>query len=216
MKIPFFVYIVIFSALCGFYSLYRKRPREIYLKLFPLFLVLTVLVELGAAWMLKIDKKHGPTNLLYNPFTILEFVFYFFSIREIIKKRAAKNILLGLMVGFPLVAIINLIFFQGIYKFHSFTYSIGCLLIVGCCIYYFYELFLMPHSVNLLRQPAFWICTALLFFYAFTYPIYGLSNLMSGFSDHVLGIIKKIIQSLNILLYSFFSIAFLCRFRIQK
>ncbi len=216
MKIPFDIYIILFSALAGFYSLYRKRPREIYLKIFPFLLVLTLLVELTAVWMVKTEKMHAPTYYLYNPFTTLEFIFYFFSIREIIKKKTAKNILLGLMLAFPLAVMINMFFFQGMHKFNSFTYSIGCLLIVGCCIYYFYELFLMPHSVNLLRQPPFWICTALIFFYAFTYPIYGLSNLMSGLPKHLLILIGSILESLNILLYSFFSIAFLCRLRIQK
>ncbi len=214
------IYIIFFSALAAFYSLYRKKTREIYLKIFPLFLLISFLVELAVYVMIEIGKSNGksyaPTYLLYNPFTTLEFVFYFFIIREIIKKKAAKNILLGLMVAYPIMVIINMLFFQGMHKFHSFTYSIGCLLIVGCCIYYFYELFLMPHSVNLLRQPPFWICTALLFFYAFTYPIYGLSSLMSGFSNHLIIIIGRILDSLNFLLYSFFSIAFLCRLRIQK
>ena len=223
MNISIEIYILIFSALAGFYSLYRKRPHETYLKLFPFFLVATLLVELCSFLMIElakshapIGKSHAPTYLLYNPFTTLEFVFYFFSIREIIKKKTAKNILLGLIVAFPLAVIINMIFFQGMHKFNSFTYSLGCLLIVGCCIYYFYELFLMPHSVNLLRQPPFWICTALLFFYAFTYPIYGLSNLMAGLPTHLIIIIGRILDSLNVLLYSFFSIAFLCRLRIQK
>ncbi len=216
MNLPFDIYILIFSAVVGFYSLYRKRPREIYLKIFPFFLLATVLVELAAFFMIEIAKSHAPTYLLYNPSTTLEFVFYFFSIREIIKKKTAKNILLGLMVAFPLAVAINMTFFQGMHRFNSFTYSIGCLLIVGSCIYYFYELFLMPHSVNLLRQPPFWICTALLFFYAFTYPIYGLSNLMASLPTHLIIIIGRILDSLNVLLYSFFSIAFLCRLRIQK
>jgi len=223
MKFPLDIYILIFSALAGFYSLYRKRPREIYLKIFPFFLLVTVLVELAAFFMIEIakshvpiGKSHAPTYLLYNPSTTLEFVFYFFSIREIIKKKIAKNILLGLMLAFPLAVAINMTFFQGMHRFNSFTYSIGCLLIIGSCIYYFYELFLMPHSVNLLRQPPFWICTALLFFYAFTYPIYGLSNLMASLPTHLIIIIGRILDSLNILLYSFFSIAFLCRLRIQK
>ena len=215
MHVPFFIYIIIFSTLAGLYSQYVKKSSALYLKLFPIFLVLTILVELGAVWMIKIEKRHD-TYLIYNPFTCFEFVFYIFIISEIIRKKAAKKILFGLMVAYPIVVAINVFFFQGIHKFHSFTYSIGCLVIVGCCIYYFYELFLLPHSVNLLRQPPFWICTALLFFYAFTYPVYGLSNLMSGLSDRVAIILARILDSLNILLYSFFSIAFLCRLRIRK
>ncbi len=59
-------------------------------------------------------------------------------------------------------ALLNIYFVQ-VNVFPPTTYSLGCLLIVGICIYYFYELFHLPSSVNLLREPAFWICTGLLF-----------------------------------------------------
>ena len=199
-----------------FIAFIKKKSLTLYLKLLPFFLLVTVFVELGANLMIKIEKRNAHTFLIYNPFTCFEFVFYIFMIREFIKRDSAKKILLGLIVIYPIAATINILLFQGVHQFHSFTSSIGCLLMAACCIYYFYELFLMPHSVNLLRQPPFWICTGLLFYYAFTYPVYGLSNLMSGLSNHLLIIISRILDSLNILLYSFFSIAFLCRLRIRK
>jgi magnesium-transporting ATPase (P-type) len=166
--------------------------------------------------MIELYKTKANTYILYNPFTCFEFVFYFFVIREIVKNETAKKVLLILMIVYPIGAITNIYFFQGKTQFHVFTYSIGCLLIVGCCIYYFYELFLLPNSVNLLKQPPFWICTALLFFYAFTYPFFGLSNLLTNLPNTILIPLIQITRLLNNILYSLFSIAFLCRLRIRR
>ena len=211
-----FLFISSFLVPYAVFIAFIKKIAYALFKITSVFLLVTVFVELGANLMIKIEKRNAHTFLIYNPFTCFEFVFYIFMIREFIKRDSAKKILLGLIVIYPIAATINILLFQGVHQFHSFTYSIGCLLMAACCIYYFYELFLMPHSVNLLRQPPFWICTGLLFYYAFTYPVYGLSNLMSGLSNHLLIIISRILDSLNILLYSFFSIAFLCRLRIRK
>ena len=216
MQIDFYIYILFFSGLCACYSIYKKKPAPLYIKLFPILLFSGVAVEIIASIMINLYKTKAHTYIVYNPFTCLEFVFYFFVIREIVKNKKAKKVLLFLMIAYPIAALTNIYFFQGRTGFHIFTYSIGCLLIVGCCIYYFYELFLLPNSVKLLSQPAFWICTALLFFYAFTYPFFGLSNLMMTLPDTILIPVFRITELLNIILYSFFSIAFLCRLRIRK
>lgn len=216
MKIPFFLYAMLFSIVAGLYGFIRKKNHNnLYLTIFPFFLIIALSVELIGPFLIQIKRQQN-TLLLYNIFTSVEFTFYLWVIREIIKSKSAKKIMFFILLFYPLAALINIFFFQGRYGFHSFTYALGCLLIVGCCIYYFYELFLFPHSVNLLRQPAFWICTALLFFYAFTYPIYGLSNLMMSLPKTILKNLERIVYLLNVLLYSMFSIAFLCRIKIQK
>jgi hypothetical protein len=93
------------------------------------------------------------------------------------------------------------------------TYALGCLLIAVICIYYFFELFQMSHSINLIRQPAFWICSGLLFFYCCSFPLYGLLNFLKKVPDFIRESIGVIILLLNVFLYSSFTIAFLCRIR---
>ncbi len=95
------------------------------------------------------------------------------------------------------------------------TYSLGCLLIVAFCIFYVWELFQLKHSVNLLRQPAFWICSGLLFFYACTFPILALVNFIK-IEPAFLRTTGFILDFVNILLYLSFTIAFLCRLRTRK
>jgi hypothetical protein len=96
------------------------------------------------------------------------------------------------------------------------TYSLGCLLIVAFCIYYFWELFQQSHSITLSREPAFWICSGLLFYYACTFPIYGLTNLLERLPKVIIKNLLLIFDLLNIFLYLSFTIAFLCRVKPRK
>ncbi len=102
--------------------------------------------------------------------------------------------------------------------FHTMTYCLGCLLIVIFCIYYFWELFQAPNSINLTRQPAFWICSGLLFYYACTFPIYGMLNFIDPAHPDMSLANKLVTMSTFIYIFLFlsFTIAFLCRLKTRK
>jgi hypothetical protein len=119
------------------------------------------------------------------------------------------------MVLYPVGALANIIVTQNIHRLQIIPYAIGCLIIVIYAIYYFYELFKSASSVNLKREPAFWIITSLLFFYTCSFPIFGFANFLSGFSV-IAQNISAVLVILNVILYSLFTVAFLCRIRIQK
>jgi hypothetical protein len=160
--------------------------------------------------------KHINATLLFNIFTTFELVFYLFIIRFSIYNAKVKKIILWLLAGYPLLVLIDILFILQPKTFHSITYSLGCLLVVAACIYYFFEIFQSTNSVNLLKEPAFWICSGLLFFYCCTFPLIGLWNQLGGLPDIILRNLNAILQVLNILLYSLFSIAFLCRLKLRK
>ncbi|OQP48706.1 hypothetical protein A4D02_08360 [Niastella koreensis] len=185
-------------------------PR--YLKTFPFFLLLTIIIEIIGDLLVKRKIDSIP---MYNIFTTFEFIFYLYILRRIIYNVRVKKLIVLLMAIYPVLVLINMLFFQE-NTFHTNTYSLGCLLIVGACIYYFYEIFQTTHSVNLVKEPAFWICSGLLFFYTCSFPLVGLWNHLYGLPRIILLNLNAVLQILNILLYSLFSIAFLCRVRFRK
>lgn len=205
---PLFELICFIASLTLFFQ--RGIPK--YLKTFPFFLLITINVEITSYVLIK-NKMN--VTMLFIVFTAFEFVFYLFIISYCIYNIKVRKLILWLMAIYPILVIINRNFIQ-VKSFHTITYSIGCLLVVAACIYYFFELFQFTHSVSLVKEPAFWICSGLLFFYCCTFPLIGLWNQLRGLPDIILRNLNGILQFVNVLLYSLFSIAFLCRIRFKK
>ncbi|MDO6433778.1 hypothetical protein Q4E93_24445 [Flavitalea sp. BT771] len=194
-------------------SVYFYERISVYLRLFPLFLLITLIVELIG---LHYSNQGKPPIPLYNFFGVFEFLFYMYVLREIIQSKTVKKIILHTAWLYVLMVAVNFIFIQPITSFGSINYALSCLLITIICIYYFFELFQSSHSVNLVRQPAFWICAGLLFFYCCTFPVFGMLNFLKKAPDIIRKNFQFIILLLNVFLYSSFTIAFLCRIRARN
>jgi hypothetical protein len=193
-------------------ALFFQKGVPRYFRLFPFFLAVMIAVEL---YGMSLNYKGSSNILLFNFFGAFAFEFYLFILWNIIQRPLAKKIVLGILIAYPLAALINILYIQT-NSFHSYTFSVGCLLIVGVCVYYFLELFQLPKSIDLLREPAFWICSGLLFFYSCTFPLFALTNYLYSASNIILRNLSAVLIIINILLYALFTIAFLCRLRLKK
>ncbi len=204
-------FVIIGIILSSFLIFNNEVP--LYLKYFSPFLVLTLVVELLA---INLAKRSIHTIPLFNFFGIVEFCFYMWVIKNIIKTEKVKIIINYISIILPIVATLNLFFYQGINSYNSITYSIGCVSIIFLTIFYFFELFKLQHAVKLSTDSGFWICTALLFFYCVSFPIFVSTNLIKNFPVKLAHIISLTLLILNVVLYSLFCIAFLCRIKIRK
>ena len=211
--LPLNIFFIAISFLASISIYFTSKSSPFYLKLFPPFLLATLVTESFGAFLSSI----GRTNVwLYNFFTVFEFCFYLWVINLIINNRLLKKIIRISLLLYMVISVNNIIFIQKMKAFHTVTYALGCLLVVIFCVYYFFELFKLPKSVKLKNNPAFWICTGLLFFYCCGFPLYGLTNYLSGISRLIIKNFYSIIIILNIFLYSLFTIAFLCRLKARK
>ncbi|OJY88182.1 MAG: hypothetical protein BGP13_06465 [Sphingobacteriales bacterium 40-81] len=148
---------------------------------------------------------------------IIQPVFYFLLVRNVIRNKRMRSFLLFVSWLYPLFVIINIFFLQPRKdQFVSISYATGTLIIVLSTIFYFYELFTSDKYINLARDPFFWICSGLLFFYSCGFPLFALNNFLSSSSNIFIKNYTSIISLLNILLYSSFIIASLCRIRIRN
>lgn len=192
--------------------IFLRQPAEKSLRYFSIFLLVNCLMET----FLNMWAMHGRNTLFTNNiWTVLVVSFDIWLLREIVYRRNAKKIFLFTLIAYPLCALVNIFFIQT-GGFHTMTYCLGCLLIVVACVYYFWELFQLKHSVDLLRLPYFWICSGLLFFYSCTFPLYGLTQMMESLPKVILENLFAIFVFLNIFLYLSFTIAFLCRLKTRK
>ena len=183
-----------------------------YLRLLCLYLLLDCIVETYTSY----QALHRQNTQLVNSLSsTVSFVLYIYILREIIHNPKARKALLYCLLIFPLISVVNIFLIQK-YVYQSITYSLGCLLIVAFSIYYFWELFQRKTYVNLAREPAFWICSGLLFFSACSFPVYAFLNLLQNLGPTVSRVMAFLMDLVNILLYLSFTIAFLCRLRPRK
>jgi hypothetical protein len=190
-----------------------NKESPLYLKAFLPFLALDTLVSLFTSYL---SHKLVNTIPIMNLLTTIEFSFYIWVLKEIIKAPLIKKISLVLLIGFPGLVTLNLFFIQGFNNFHSLTYSLGCLIIIFLSIYYFFELFQTQYAIRLVADPSFWIASALLFFYIVSFPLYVCINFMKSFPASLGNLIGIILSIMNFILYSLFCIAFICKIQIRK
>jgi len=212
--ISFFVYFIFISFLASL-TLYLKPAHSYgYLKYFSPFLLTTIFVEVYGSYL----RAKGKSNIeMYNIFLSVEVCFYIWIISQAVRNLKARQVLNVTIIIYILASTANMLFGQKAHKFNTLTYSLGCLLVVSACIYYFLETFRLPKGDKLYRIPGIWLCTGLLIYYCCGLPLFGLINYWATSPDFVFVIknIDLIINSLNVFLYMLFTIAFLC-IRIPK
>jgi hypothetical protein len=186
---------------------------ENYLKYFSFFLFVNCCQDIATSYL---ALNHVNNIFILNVNTMVTLGFYLYLLMEIIRDPKGKKALLIMLIVYLLVSMVNIFLVQKTGVFNTMTFCFGCLLIVVACIYYFWELFQQRLSLNLLRQPAFWICSGLLFFCACSFPLNGLMNFINALPKVILQNLFIIFILLNILLYLSFSIAFLCRLKTRK
>ena len=206
-----FILISFIASLVGL--LLVKESRTPILIIFSFFLLTSLSVEY-IGWRMIVHG--GKTAMLYNIFSTSEFIFYLFFFRSLLESLKMKKIIFATALFYPVIALLNIFIYQGTETFHTYTYVLGCILVVIFSIIYFYYLLRLPEKVSLTRNPYFWIVTGLLFFHTCAFSLIGLSNFIAekmGFYNNLLTIISDI---LNSLLYTLFTIGFLCQINLRK
>lgn len=210
--LPVHVYIITVCIIIGFISLQRKKHPP-HLVLFITYLSLTLVVELAGYTLRALRRDNAP---IYNIYIIVNFAYLIFLLRSFLRNERIKRIFSWSIFTFVVIALINIFFIQGFYSFNTYTFIIGSIIMVICCIYYFYQRMKFPDSQSLLRDPTFWLSTGLLFFYTCSLPIFGLNNFVANIPLYIYNSFYLINQLLNIILYSLFMISLLCNLNFRK
>lgn len=201
-------------------SVFARKPVPIYLKLFPLYFFLLMIVDKIIEYTTDLSIHN---NILLNIWGPLEFSFYFFVISQVIVSRKVKKRIFYITMAFIIFAYINLFFFQQNDLFNPVNFTIGTVIAVIFCIYYFFELFQKTEAQSLVRLPSFWIVSAILFNVVLIFPIFALISFMNQLNKAnqrtsliILNNIVAIFNIISVLTYTLYSIGFLCRIRTSK
>lgn len=192
-------------------TIFFQSTSELYLKLFPFYFLFGIITESIGEY----TAAHNRNNtILLNIYSVLEFAFYFFVLNQVIRNKRIKKIAIWVLCLYLLYSTLNFFLVPSI--FNSVAYSISCLFLVGFCIYYFVEIFQLPQTGSLWRQSSFWICTAILFSYCCTFPVFAFIVFFHEPPKIIMSNLAGIIRITNIFTYSLYTIAFLCRIKTSK
>lgn len=209
---PYIVVAVI--GLSFLFSLISFRLNfPLHLKVFALFLGLTFIVEFRATWLMEHHRSNVP---LYNIFMLVESCFYAWFFRRIIQSTPVRKIINCFLLAFPLFWALVVFWAFGIHKWNSYVAVAESFFIICFSVSYYYQLFTQADLVRLDSNPEFWIATGLIIFYACNLPYMGMLNFLVKNYLLLARQLLAVLAILNIVMYSIFIYAFICRITTKK
>jgi len=191
---------------------FNQRPSPVYMKLFPVYFLFVLVVELTAE---NLARQHKHNTGLINVWDIIEFCFYYYVLREMTENLKIRRILLSGLIFYPLISLVVL-YFQKQDGFSSINYSTGSLVTVIFCIYYYVDLFQRQETGSLASLPSFWIATSIFFNIICTFPMFTLISFMRNTPVLIAKNLSAILFMITLFSAILLSIGFLCRIRIRR
>jgi hypothetical protein len=226
--IQLFYYIpVLISAILSYKSFKHNWPAPY--KMFSRLLFLVLLIETGGIGFKLYQYLHTGTEAAqynlwwYNSFLVPQYLLYIAVFYLAIRSVKIREILKVAAVLFAVLAVCNMLFLQTINKVNSYTLIMASGIVLFCIIVWFNqsrkdeegEIKQGKIPLPLKKNPMAWIALgALIFHIAFPPYILGLNYLTA--EDRSLAInLFYLFQLLNFAMYTFYSIAFLCKRPLQ-
>jgi hypothetical protein len=208
-----YIYIVVL-ALAFISSLISFRLDFSYpLKMFSVLLGLTIVVECISVTMVKFHHSNVP---LYNVFMLLEFWAYGYYYRRMIDSARVRKMINVFLWLYPVFWAIVVFFIFGINTWNSYVIVAGSFFTILFSAIFYYQLFTHAELVRLDISPGFWIATGLIIFYTFNLPYMGTLNFLAKNYLSLAIKLLYVLKILNIIMYSIFIYAFLCRINTKR
>lgn len=184
---------------------YRRMDKAS--KIIVLFVSSTFISEAIATFFAVKYHNNIVVFHVYNPIqTVLLSLYFNFSIEKFNKKNIGW-IIAGFAVAF---SIINSVFIQSIFKvFNSNVLIVESFLVIGMCLYSFYDLLLGDELIEIFSYKRFWYTALLLTFWSFTFCYWLVWHALFESTANNIQWLGVMIWVINVLCYSGFAIVFL-------
>jgi hypothetical protein len=178
------------------------------------YLIIIVIYEIGSTnrWF-GVRHDHQMNNLwIANIEITFEFIFFSLLLISTLKDNFLKKkyyLLFGLVL---VLTVIDVVFIQGFWRLCTFAILVQYTLLIFFVYRFFYELLKsFDARVRIIRLPAFWINTGLLFFCLAQFLFFTSFTFMAYSKNYQYVVLFEIINNLsNVILYSCITIALLC------
>lgn len=201
-------------------SLKSFRLRwHIQYRLFAVLLIIVFATEaLAICWKYYLHNTIGKgqysnSNLwIYNIALIPQYLLYLRIYYLVIRSLILKKVIIIISFLFSALAILNLIFFQTINSINSYSLVASSAIVLFLSVSYFEQLRNESEIIRLTAHPMVWLSLGALIFHAANLPyIISLDYLIHNNLSLAVAL-YYIYLGLNCILYTFYSIGFLCQY----
>lgn len=190
-----------------------RRKGDKHLKILSVLLGLSVVTEIYGIFLFR-KWGHISNNPVYNVYMLIAFLLIAWYYRTILTRPFIRKTINFFLVLFPLIWIGTQLYIFNWNKWNSYVAITGAVFTVMAAVFQYYELFNAEKLVHLSSSAEFWIATGMLLFYAANLPYLGALNFIIRHYDKKIGdSLNVILQILNILMYSFFTYSYVCRYK---
>lgn len=186
----------------------RHHLSGIFLRCFPYFLLFSCAVDLLAKEYSR-PLPHKSNHWIFNIYSPIECIYYCLLFWEVIENRQLRKLVIGLITIYCLFSIYNAIFLQGFEQFNTYTYLLETFTVVSICLFFFIENAKQENDQSIVRNPHFWIASALIITFLGDFIIMGLLNVIIAKAGSHTMLSFNIIKYLNLLKCFLFTVAFL-------
>lgn len=172
----------VWALLIPFFFLFRKRRAPSYLLPVKIYVVLALLINIGAisiqkfkiSWGYELGDFWYSNNFLYNIHSVVRlllFSWFFIALNQ----RFMYKVKWFIPMGFCIFLLVNFIFFENFfnrYNLSGLLLATEAALLLFYCLQYYIYLMLDDKGIPFKKQPGVWVVTGLTFYVAASFFIF--------------------------------------------
>lgn len=194
--LPVFIGIIKYRKLSG-----SARLINWYLLISALFTGISLLIS---------RHYHRNSMPVGHLFTVIEMAMVIFFYKKILSDGKKNGMYRIVLISFTILCILNALFFQSIYTYNSYTKSIEAIICILFAMNYFASIASDTLSGKIITHPDFYFNAGFFLYFSGAFMLFVFSNfIVTNLSLSDFLIIWTIHAALVLLMYLFFSIAFL-------
>jgi magnesium-transporting ATPase (P-type) len=202
------------SAILSLKSFRLNWPKPF--RIFSVFLISTFLIEIFAiSWTKGLCKteywNYSRENLwIYNAFAVISHLFFLAYFYHILTNKFIRTVIVLSIVPFLVFSIINYFFIETPHRLNAYTIIIANIITILLALGSIIQIQREKIIINLNTSPVFWIAAGTLVYYSATLPLFIYFNYLNEYSP-IGQYYTYINDALNIIMYTAYLIAFLCK-----
>jgi hypothetical protein len=193
-------------------------------KLFSLFLFTALVTEIvGTLWAYKLfgirnwdPFKTGNNAWLISFLLIPQYLLYIAVYHQILRSQKLKTSIIIIAVFYTLIAIVNLIFGQGIAVINSYTHIAASLVMLFLAFAYFEQIRSNKALISLKREAIVWISLGNFIYHLVNIPFLLSVNYIINYHPQIMEPFYNFYLLMLIITYSLYIKSFLCPHPQQK